>query len=238
MDFFKMRITNTLLVLLIGAMLGYIAGNRGAAGRRAAGKDHAAPRVIAATETEDRVFQSFRDRAEGAEAPVSAVSGAADRTDDDYELPVRLPAGTGDEEAEERGSGEEPGHAAAEAEEDADEPAGKASGVLRGAEDDFFKNPGRFAGEDLEMELQMLTAARRPKGWLLNLARVRSGKSADYVYIEDAAVLGENPDLKIGYFYRTRFRCRKGDTASGNSLLEIVPTGDKAVWATGISAIE
>jgi hypothetical protein len=238
MDFFRMRVLNTFLVLLIGIVLGYIVKDR--AGVRAAapyaGKRQTAAPVIAASEPDDAGFSAFKDRAADAGA---RPAGSADRADgEDFELPVKLPAARGEEGPSDR---EEAGPSRAETE----TPDGtavpeneKAGGVLRGVEDEFFRNPGRFSGEDLEMELQMLTAAKKQKGWLINLARIKSGKSADYLYVEDEAVLGENPDLKIGFFYKTRFRCRKGDPAAGNTLLNLVPTGNKAVWATGVSAIE
>jgi len=190
--------------------------------------------LIPASEPGVPEFPGIKDR-----TAVPGPAPDADRTDgDDFELPVKLPADPPDDEpsyrVEESEAGEEleaPGEKAASE-------SGKAGVVLRGAEDDFFRDPARFSGDELEMELQMLTAAKTQKGWLLNLPRIKSGKSADYLYVEDTSILGEKPDLRIGFFYKVRFKCRKGDASSGNTLVGLSPTGGKAVWATGISAIE
>jgi hypothetical protein len=56
--------------------------------------------------------------------------------------------------------------------------------------------------------------------------------------VDDDEVIGDKPDLRIGFVYKVRFRCSKGDTASGNVLLLLTATGDKASWATGLSAVE
>jgi hypothetical protein len=242
MNFFKMRIVNTFLVLLIGIVLGSMIKDRPGArrgshdsARKSAG--YGAP-LIAAPEGENTDFSAYNDPPE---KTGTRSAPAADKTSvlEDFELPMSLPAG----KEEDSSSGREEGGVSREEADPGEDNAGqadgeKAGGVLRGAEEDFFRNPKRFSGQDLEMELQMLTAAKRQKGWLINLARVKGGKSSDYLYIEDESVLGENPDLKIGFFYRTRFRCRKGDPAAGNTLLGLTPTGNKAAWATGISAIE
>jgi hypothetical protein len=88
------------------------------------------------------------------------------------------------------------------------------------------------------MEVQMITAKKVDGGWRLNFVHSSAGKSADYLYVDDDDVLGDKPDLRIGYVYKVRFRCGKGYSDSGNSLTHITPTGDKAAWATGLSAVE
>lgn len=112
------------------------------------------------------------------------------------------------------------------------------SRALRGEEDSFFARPERYEGRDLEMQLQMITAKRVASGWRLNLVYSGRGKEIDYLYVEDSGVLGAKPDLRIGYVYKVRFRCGKGSSAAGNTLLAIEPTGGKADWATGLSATE
>jgi len=119
--------------------------------------------------------------------------------------------------------------------EEAPQPAQRA---LRGEEDAFFARPERYEGRDLEMQLQMITAKRVPSGWRLNLVYSGRAKEIDYLYVEDSGVLGPKPDLRIGYVYKVRFRCGKGSSAAGNTLLAIEPTGGKADWATGLSATE
>lgn len=110
--------------------------------------------------------------------------------------------------------------------------------ALRGEEDDFFARPERYEGRDLEMQLQMITAKRVQSGWRLNLVYSGRSKEISYLYVEDSDVLGPRPDLRIGYDYKVRFRCGKGSSAAGNTLLAIEPTGGKADWATGLSATE
>lgn len=110
--------------------------------------------------------------------------------------------------------------------------------ALRGEEDSFFARPERYEGRDLEMQLQMITAKRVPSGWRLNLVYSGRSKEIAYLYLEDSGVLGPKPDLRIGYVYKVRFRCGKGSSAAGNTLLAIEATGGKADWATGLSATE
>ena len=77
-----------------------------------------------------------------------------------------------------------------------------------------------------------------PRGWRLNLVYTSPDKKTDYLYLDDSELLGEKPDLRIGYVYKVRFLSGKGETGSGNTLLEIAATGEKAAWATGLSAVE
>jgi hypothetical protein len=226
-------------MLLIGIALGYIIKGRSTVktdesyySRYPSG--YSAPAAPAQDETKPAAPEdSARDAAE--KRPRPAGSGAAA---ENFELPVRLPAAqTYDESAyaDDKPASRNEETVPEAAEEPVKKPANRA---LRGAEKDFFRDPGRFSGKDLELELQMIMARKTPNGWLINLVHSESGKSADYLYVEDDSVLGVNPDLKIGYFYRVRFSCRKGDSAGGNKLLELTPTGNKADWATGVSAIE
>ncbi|PKM96734.1 MAG: hypothetical protein CVU79_11850, partial [Elusimicrobia bacterium HGW-Elusimicrobia-3] len=110
--------------------------------------------------------------------------------------------------------------------------------ALRGEEDNFFARPEHYQGRDLEMQLQMITAKRVPSGWRLNLVYSGRSKEIAYLYVEDSGVLGPKPDLRIGYDYKVSFRCGKGSSGAGNTLLAIEPTGGKADWATGLSATE
>ena len=102
----------------------------------------------------------------------------------------------------------------------------------------FFARPAAYAGKEIEMSLQMITAKKSPSGWRLNLVHVGSKKKLNYLYVDDTEILEERPDLRIGYYYRVKFLCRKGETAEGNTLSSIEFTGQKADWATGLSAIE
>jgi len=235
MSFFRLRLINTIFLFCAGLALGYmIRGSRGGEAPRHSPERHRAASPAPEAGLPEPAAPEAEIKTELLPGPRSSAPRPAGRTGaaEDFEFPVG--------EAEEKSYDESVY---------ADEPAltrdgrggrkkGPSEDALRGAEDEFFRAPARFSGRDLEMELQMIMAKRHPKGWLLNLVRSKNGKSADYLYLEDDFVLGEKPDLRIGYFYRVRFRCNKGDTASGNRLLELGDTGEKAAWATGVSAVE
>lgn len=215
MDFFKLRVLNTFLFLLLGAALGYLL-SRGA-GAPALPE---VPAVQAARQPADEIFNPEPAPAETEEAP---VADAAEETDAEYELEVP---------AEESRPARTAAASPAPAVDDDDD------FVIRGKTAAFFRDPSKFSGAELEMELQMITAKRLTDGWRLNFLHSGAGRQLDYIYIYDDRVLGESPDLRIGYFYLVRFKCRKGELSSGNTLVFVKPTGGKASWATGISAVE
>ncbi|HNW45343.1 MAG TPA: hypothetical protein PKI19_12620, partial [Elusimicrobiales bacterium] len=117
-------------------------------------------------------------------------------------------------------------------------PKPKAPAIMLVDQNQFFQKPAAYAGRELEMSLQMITAKKQTNGWRLNLVHTGPKKKLNYLYVDDQDTLGEKPDLRIGYFYRVVFRCQKGDPADGNVLSSINFTGQKAEWATGLSAIE
>lgn len=102
----------------------------------------------------------------------------------------------------------------------------------------FFKNPKKFKNEIVSMDIQMIFARKGVSGWRLNLMHVDSQRGVKYVYLDSDLILSNKINLKIGYFYRVYFKCTRGELNKGNILLSIAPTGKKADWATGISAIE
>ncbi|MBI4801166.1 MAG: hypothetical protein HY796_01465 [Elusimicrobia bacterium] len=284
MNFFRLRITNTLLVLLIGLILGYLIKDR--LGTKEA--DRYIPIYprghIAAKPAPDDSFETLAakdpaagDRWMSASTGSRAVSPRAKtrETAEDFVLPVKpgpeadyditysrsdfqTSAGfTGPSQAyggavsgpmafgRPKTSGLQPSTGAApQTPGAADGPPARAADaenkddVVKNAEEGFFKNPERYAAQDLELELQMILARKTQNGWLLNFVHARGGKNVDYVYMEDDFLLGEKPELKIGYFYNVTFKCAKGDLSAGNKLLGINPSGKKAAWATGVSAIE
>jgi len=272
MNFFRLRFINTLLMLLIGIVLGYIIKERsgGKTGVPYTAK-YPAPTIIASGGTDEPVaadgsqvtdqalmntssrWNESRNSANDTEPARTsdrlkpARSGNQESDREEFAMPVKAPApkapdGTAYNEDEVQDTEEkepETDKAGYQPQTSDTEPAQASDNdVVRDSEDAFFKDPRRFAGRELEMDLQMIMARKTSNGWFINLVRSKSGKSADYLYLDDESVLGGNPDLKIGYFYKTRFICRKGDTASGNTLLSLTPTKNKASWATGISAIE
>jgi hypothetical protein len=242
MNFFRLRFINTLLVLFIGIVLGYIMKERtiSKTGRPYVAKYPAAyPVQSDSAETPRSINDALPTppapaaAGETAENPIRSKRETGTEVED-FGMPVKLSATRRIEEPadpEEISPGPETKITAEPSEE-------KDDGIVRGSEDAFFKNPSYFSGRDLEMDLQMIMARRTDKGWLLNLVRSKGDKNVDYLYVEDESVVGDKPDLKIGYSYKVRFRCRKGDSASGNRLLRLTPTNEKAPWATGVSAIE
>ncbi|MEK7722308.1 MAG: hypothetical protein AAB359_07960 [Elusimicrobiota bacterium] len=225
MTFFRLRVINTLLLFLIGIVLGFIL------------KDKFYP--AARTPAQTAYPASYPGRVE---TPHEAQPETEEPTDEPYavqdvESVVSAPR-AGGESGRESAAQEEPEALVIEA-------AGTDGGsrdtrqpVLKSAQDVFFKNPATYEGRELEMELQMIMAKKSQRGWRVNLVYTSPDKKTDYLYVDDSELLGEKPDLRIGYVYKIRFLAGKGEIASGNTLLEISPTGEKAAWATGIPAVE
>lgn len=232
MNFFKMRIINTLLLFLIGIMLGYVL------------KDHFFP-----TKKDNFQAQPYYNYADSVKPKEpsdsinkkseSVQSLRAKNTDDDkhhgsrelndeedvFDLPVK------ELESEYKsvikGAGQKGSRTEIEEEHEKWTDA-----------ESFFKNPNKYRGKEIEIDIEMIVAKNTGKGWRLNFLYQREDKSIDYIYIDDDSVLGDKPDLKIGYFYKVRFLCGGGSLNADNKLISIKPTGDKAPWATDLSAIE
>jgi hypothetical protein len=221
MNFFRLRVLNTFLLFLIGIVAGFIL------------KDRFYPQTPAA-QPYSPSYKSSYEAAGGPQAADEETAAEEEPAEEPAPEPApRRRADTSAERAEEPAGGEdhiviEPAPAA---------PAKRE--VLRGRIDAFFLKPAEYAGRELEMDLQMITAKRSGAGWRLNFVHTGPDKRIDYLYAEDASgLLGGKPDLRIGYVYTVRFLCEKGETADGNTLLSLTPTGEKADWATGLSAVE
>lgn len=223
MNFFRLRVLNTFLLFLIGIVAGFILKDRFypaapapqayAAGYKTSDDLPAAADAEPAGEEEPPLPEEDEEEApRPARAPVPSVSAE----------PLGEPAAAGGENLM------------------VIEPSAPKRGeALRGARDDFFRKPADYAGRELEMDLQVITARRSGAGWRLNFVYTAPDKRVDYLYAEAApGLLGEKPDLRIGYVYTVRFFCEKGETGSGNVLAAVSPTGEKADWATGLSALE
>ena len=224
MNFFRLRVINTFLLFLIGIVMGFILK----------GKFYPASRAPA-----QPVYQaSYQSQAQ---TPPEAQPEAEEPADEPYTVQEPEPVPASQRRSREPVEEASPPArealvieaAAAPAESRAEKPA-----VARGKQDEFFRNPAAYEGRELEMELQMITAKKSARGWRLNLVYTSPDKKTDYLYLEDSELLGEKPDLRIGYVYKVRFLSGKGETGSGNTLLAIAATGEKAVWATGLSAVE
>ena len=226
MNFFRLRVVNTLLFFATGILIGFILKERfygspkpqypqryqSVYSSQAESGAAAAPQVETAVEPEETETPE-----PPAEPAPSTSRKAAAMAEENYSSPLVIEASEPEKEPE---------------------PAHKKDTILRGSQEQFFKRAGDYAGRELEMELQMITAKRSARGWRLNFVYSGPDKSVEYLYVDDDKVVGDKPDLRIGYVYRVRFRCSKGDASSGNVLLLLTPTGDKASWATGLSAVE
>lgn len=220
MNFFRLRIINTLLLFFLGIVLGFIL------------KEKFYPAAPPAAQPQYRAVYPA-----GPGPAPAAKEEAEDLSDEPYPVQEEAPAR---EPAARKPAAEEPDAEPAE-ELVIEAPAGApaaASPALKGEEGNFFARPDYFEGRELEMELQMITAKKARGAWRLNLVYSGPGKKIDYLYVDDDKVLDESPDLRIGYVYKVRFLCGKGQTSSGNTLAAITPTGQKAEWATGLSAVE
>lgn len=224
MNFFRLRIVNTLLFFATGILIGFILKERFYGPTKpqypqryqSVYSSQNEPAPLPAPEIETAVEPDETETPEPPAEPAPAKTRkAAARSEEDYSSPLVI-----------------------EASEPETEPAVKKDALLRGSQAQFFKRPGDYAGRELEMELQMITAKRSARGWRLNFVYSGPDKSVDYLYVDDDEIVGDKPDLRIGYVYKVRFRSTKGDLSSGNVLLLLTPTGDKASWATGLSAVE
>ena len=224
MNFFRLRVINTFLLFLIGIVMGFILKE----------KFYPAPKAPA-----QPVYQaSYQSQAQ---TPPEAQPEAEEPADEPYTVQETEPVPASQRRSREPVEEASPPArealvieaAPAPAESRAEKPA-----VTRGKQDEFFRSPAAYEGRELEMELQMITAKKSAGGWRLNLVYTSPDKKTDYLYLEDSELLGEKPDLRIGYVYKVRFLSGKGETGSGNTLLAISATGEKAAWATGLSAVE
>ena len=233
MNFFRLRFLNTVLLFLIGIVAGFILKDRF---YPQAPKPQAYPSPADYRPTYERAAETAED-ASSAEEPQEEAPEAAEPAEKPRKPAAPKPSVSAETVAD-NGNGAadnsiiiEPSPAPA--------PARAARELVRGAADDFFRKPDAYSGKELEMDLQMITAKRSARGWRLNLVHTAPGKRIDYLYADDpGAVLGDRPDLRIGYVYTVRFFCGKGEAADGNVLSAITPTGAKADWATGLSAVE
>lgn len=226
MNFFRLRVINTVLFFLIGALIGFILKERFYPSRPSGYPERYQP--------------GYAARARAPAPPVTQIETTVEQEETEEPEPAAEapPAPRAEKKEEPAPEPDESAPTVIEASAREPAPAAEKSPVIRGAQDEFFGRPEAYAGRELEMELQLITAKRSQRGWRLNFVYTGPDKKIDYLYVDDDEILGENPDLRIGYVYRLRFRCSKGEAASGNSLLLLTPTGKKAAWATGLSAIE
>ncbi|OGS12424.1 MAG: hypothetical protein A2285_01990 [Elusimicrobia bacterium RIFOXYA12_FULL_57_11] len=229
MRFFRFRIVNTLLFFLVGILIGFIFKERLHPALKSTPVQRYQPEFTGdfAAPVQPQENSSWEeDSASPGEKPLPAGDNPRQK---DQDAPQAVPAEDREEGPE---ISLEPDTGAAA------DPEIKPAAVLQADPDQFFKRPAVYAGREIEMSLQMITARRTAGGWRLNFVHVGPEKKLDYLYVDDAEVLGENPDLRIGYVYRVKFRCNKGDIAGGNVLSAVEATGAKADWATGLSAVE
>lgn len=244
MNFFRMRFTNTLLLFGVGILIGFMLKEK---------FDPAAdlpnvPAYQSAYTPGDRAGRPEGATGPAAGGPASPASeeddsGAYDASSEEDGSSSPAPQDSSSVNAE-TSAASSPALSSAAAMATTEpaiviEPDRVASQPERGQEAAFFRNPASFQGRELQMPLQVITASKAVSGWRLNLVYTGPQKTLDYLYIDDTdGTLGAAPDLRMGYVYDVRFVCGSGLTDSGNKLVSIKPTGQKAAWATGMSAVE
>ncbi len=232
MNFFRLRVINTVLFFLLGALIGFILKDRlfpakAKDYRRSYQPEYASSSGQLQTEPAYKPEDEDQPPRPQIEATVTP------------EEPEEEPAAGSDRPAPKPAASSKPQAEAVLEAEPAPKEEAAAPEVIKGDQDDFFAHPDEYAGKTLEVELQMITAKRSQRGWRLNFVYTAPDKSVDYLYADDdGGLLGDKPDLRIGYVYRVRFLCGAGRADSGNRLVSLAPTGQKAAWATGLSAVE
>jgi hypothetical protein len=221
MNFFRMRVINTVLFFMIGTLIGFILKERFYPSRPAAYPERYQPGYAARAQAEEQAQPQIETTVDTEETPEPDYPAPAPE-----KRPAPAPA---EDDAAATVIEASPREAA---------PAAAKNPVLRGVQDEFFRRTANYSGREIEMDLQMITAKKSLRGWRLNFVNTGPDKRVDYLYVDDEEILGEKPDLRIGYVYRIRFVCSKGETAAGNTLSLLTETGRKADWATGLSAIE
>lgn len=207
MNFFKMRAFNTFLFLVIGVLIGLLAK---ASPRRYQKTAGLAPKVADYQRLEPQPGFSDREAAVISEEKPGSGEEPAGEDMEIYTLPFaeeeagnELPSGGGKPRVSGTSSGEIDRQSRAES---------------------FFQDPERYINSELELKLQLLNVEKRTGKWWFNMGYTPPNKGVT-TYLALAA--DEYPDassnLRVGYFYRVRFRSQKGELNSGNSLLSISP---------------
>lgn len=230
MNFFRLRVINTLLLFVAGIVLGFLIKDKLMPGREPAPVYEPQVQRPADPQPEDLAddyYDGDSADARGAyppEPPIAAEEPAVAAEPPPY----RADAAAADTAQVVIETEEVP----------VIEPSAPRKLPPGPPEDAFFSDPAAFEGRTVELRLQMITAKKIPSGWRLNLVHSSSGKRMEYLYVDDAGILPAAPDLRIGYFYKVRFLCSSGSSSAGNRLSAINATGEKASWATGLSAVE
>ncbi len=215
MDFFKLRFANVFMLFVIGISIGFLWGKRN--------KDYSASkdeyRPVYAQPVQPQPEKKFL--IPGQEQGKNEVTPMDD--DEEYQLSV---------------IGENADAVRPEPEQ-YEELRENSRKNYEDNSESFFASPSSFYGKQVQAKLQMLTAKKTKNGWRLNFVYSDSDRNLSYLYVDDPDMVStENPDFKIGYYYRISFKCGKGELKDGNRLISIEATGDKTPWASGISAIE
>jgi hypothetical protein len=99
----------------------------------------------------------------------------------------------------------------------------------------FVKSPGSFVLKKISGNMILLKGEKENGVKLYFL--VRLDNQAFYVDIEDEDKIIKNFDsFKIGYYYSVTFISQEGSVRKGNKLLSIEETQKKEPWASGLSA--
>lgn len=207
MNFFKMRAFNTFLFLVIGVLIGLLAK---ASPRRYQKTAGLAPKVADYQRLEPQSGFSGRESAAISEEKQGSGEEPAGEDMEVYTLPF-----TEKEAGDDLSSGGGKLRA-----------SGASSGEIdrqSGAES-FFKDPERYINSELELKLQLLNVEKKAGKWWFNMGYTAPNKGAtNYLALAADEYPDVSPSLRVGYFYKVRFRSQEGELNSGNSLLSISP---------------
>ena len=206
-----MRVINTFLVLVIGLTLGFLLKASPHKYGRAAGKER--PTF---NSPDAQIIRSGREN-----------SSIPEETPDSGEEPDEpgLEIFTSPFTKEESGPGQETDEDGDKLESSEDYSEGT---ERRDRAESFFKNPERYRNSELELKLELLNLEKISGKWRLYMGYTARNKDAGYIDLEADGFPGDPGRLVVGSFYKVRFKCLKGDFASGNSLLSIIPPAGKA----------
>ena len=210
MSFFKMRVINTFLVLVIGLTLGFLLKASPHKYGRVAGKERPTfnspdAQTIRSGRESTSVSEETPDSGEGRDEPGLEIftspftkegSGPGNEPDEDGEKPESSEGSSEGTERQDRA-------------------------------ESFFKNPERYKNSELELRLEMVNLEKIGGKWRFYMSFTARNKDVGYIDIDADEFPGDSTRLSVGAVYKVRFKCLKGDFISGNSLVSITAAGGR-----------
>ncbi|MCX7641886.1 MAG: hypothetical protein N2Z20_04550 [Elusimicrobiales bacterium] len=102
---------------------------------------------------------------------------------------------------------------------------------------DFLIDPIKFQGKQINAEKIILLRGDRKDNKLFFYFFTRFNEKDFYITVQSDDKLFKNlEEFKIGYYYNVEFKSTQGKFNEGNILVNIKPTGEKTDWASGVNA--